>query len=144
MLRATDIVPVSGPLVWHSHFTRHDSPTNCLLQVLEDAASRIAFAALMDIAILKDPRAARLAHVTKAKPVAASATACPQEINAVKTNLTVLQAMAVIFLHCRMALSVAPMQNARLTLIMERLLMLKQPRQRTRILLHIIKPTIGR
>ncbi|KAM0449891.1 hypothetical protein ACHAPV_006920 [Trichoderma viride] len=55
------------------------------------------FAALMDIAILKDPRAARLAHVTKAKPVAASATACRQEINAVKTNLTVLQAMATTY-----------------------------------------------
>jgi hypothetical protein len=69
------------------------------IQVPEDVVSLIAFAALMDIAILKDPRAARLAHVVKVKHVAASATACPQEINAVKTNLTALQAITVISLH---------------------------------------------
>ncbi|KAK1239863.1 hypothetical protein MKX08_007305, partial [Trichoderma sp. CBMAI-0020] len=59
--------------------TNHD---NCLLQVLEDAASPIAFAALMGIAILKDPRAARLVLVAKARPAAVSATACRKEINA--------------------------------------------------------------
>lgn len=68
--------------------------------MLEDAASRIAFAALTDIAILRDPRAVRLAHVAKAKPAAASPTACPPGINAAKTNLIVLQAITVIFLHC--------------------------------------------
>lgn len=117
---------------------------NCLLKVLEDAASRTAFAALTVIAILRDLRAARLAHVAKAKPAAASPTACPPEINVVKTNLIVLQAITVIFLHCRTALFVAPTQSARLTLMMERLPMLKQPRQRTRILLRIIRPTTGR
>ncbi|PON26602.1 hypothetical protein TGAM01_v204612 [Trichoderma gamsii] len=45
------------------------------------------FAALTDIAILRDPRAVRLAHVAKAKPAAASPTACPPGINAAKTNL---------------------------------------------------------
>lgn len=106
--------------------------------------SRIAFAALMDIAILEDPRAARLAHVAKAKPAAASATACPREINAAKTNLIVLQAITVIFLHCRRASFAAPTQNVRPTLIMERLLTRKQLRQRARILLRIIRPTTGR
>lgn len=117
---------------------------NFLLQVLEDAVSRIAFAALMDIAILKDPRAAQLAHVAKAKPAAASATACPREINAAKTSLTVLQAITVIYLRCRTALFAAPTQNVRLTLTMERLLTRKQPRQRIHILLHITRPTTGR
>ncbi|KAM0513290.1 hypothetical protein ACHAPE_007942 [Trichoderma viride] len=55
------------------------------------------FAALMDIAILRDLRAVRLAPVAKAKPVAASPIACPPEINAAETNLIVLQAITTYY-----------------------------------------------
>lgn len=51
--------------------------------------SRIASAVRMDTAIPKDPSAAQLAHVRAARHVAATATACLWEINAVQMNLTV-------------------------------------------------------